>query len=71
MSLSQGCSGIETGNSVVTVCTLILFVLDYHRKHVLSVKRTYVYDDGKENLQNDTFEREPYIVHFASTRTSK
>ncbi|XP_078353118.1 deoxyribonuclease-1-like [Oculina patagonica] len=41
-----------------------------YRKDVLSVKHTYVYDDGKEELKTDTFEREPYIVHFTSTRTN-
>jgi len=43
----------------------------FHRKDVLSVNRSYVYDDGKERLKNDTFEREPYIVQFSSRLTSK
>ena len=37
----------------------------------MSVNRSYVYDDGQERLGNDTFEREPYIVQFNSTLTSK
>ena len=43
----------------------------FHRIDVLSVKRSYVYDDGKERLKNDTFEREPYIVQFSSRLSSK
>lgn len=39
------------------------------RKDVLSVKHNYTYDDGREDLQSDTFEREPYIVHFYSSVT--
>ena len=42
-----------------------------HRRDVLSVKKSYVYDDGQESEKNDTFEREPFIVHFMSTMTSK
>ena len=42
-----------------------------HRRDVLSVKKSYVYDDGQESEKNDTFEREPFIVHFKSTITSK
>ena len=42
-----------------------------HRRDVLSVKKSYVYDDGQEREKNDTFEREPFIVHFMSTMTSK
>jgi len=41
-----------------------------YRTDVLSVKRSYVYDDGQERLGNDTFEREPYIVQFNSTLTN-
>ncbi|XP_068727849.1 deoxyribonuclease-1-like isoform X2 [Montipora capricornis] len=40
-----------------------------YRKDILSVKNFYVYDDGQESLGKDTFEREPYIVHFTSTFT--
>lgn len=40
------------------------------RKDVLSVKHSYTYDDGQEDLQSDTFEREPYIVHFYSSVTN-
>ena len=42
-----------------------------HRRDVLSVKNSYVYDDGQESEKNDTFEREPFIVHFKRTLTSK
>jgi len=42
-----------------------------HRRDALSVKNSYVYDDGQESKKNDTFEREPFIAHFKSTLTSK
>lgn len=41
-----------------------------YRRDVLSVKKSYVYDDGQESEKNDTFEREPFIVHFKSTMTN-
>lgn len=41
----------------------------YRNTSGLSVLQDYVYDDGDENLGNDTFEREPYIVVFQSSKT--
>ncbi|XP_019616286.1 PREDICTED: deoxyribonuclease-1-like [Branchiostoma belcheri] len=36
----------------------------------LTVTNSYHYDDGDEALGTDTFEREPFIVRFSSSRTS-
>ena len=47
------------------------FTFFARRRDVLSVQKSYVYDDGQESEKNDTFEREPFIVHFKSTLTSK
>lgn len=48
----------------------------YRRGSGLRVENIYVYDDGDEGLNNksqniivDTFEREPYIIHFSSSNT--
>ena len=41
------------------------------RTSLLTVRKSYVYDDGDESQGNDTFEREPYIVHFHSPSTGK
>lgn len=46
----------------------------YREKSGLKVDREYVYDDGNESLNTDTetfdtFEREPYIVLFESSKT--
>ena len=38
---------------------------------MLTVKDSYHYEDGDEELGEDTFEREPYIVLFGSTKCGK
>ena len=37
----------------------------------VSVVDSYVYDDGNEKTHKDVFEREPFVVRFASTKTCK
>lgn len=41
----------------------------YRNTSGLSVIQDYIYDDGDESLGNDTFEREPYIIVFESSKT--
>lgn len=38
---------------------------------MVSVVRSYVYDDGDESQSLDTFQREPLVVQFRSTTTSE
>ena len=38
---------------------------------LLSPEKFYVFDDGDERHKNDTFEREPFIVHFQALTAGK
>lgn len=41
------------------------------RSDLVSVLRSYYYDDGCESCGTDTFSREPFIVEFSSPTTRK
>ena len=55
----------------IIVCFFAKTFAHYFRTSLVIPTKSYVYDDGDENKQNDTFEREPYVVHFNAITAGK